>query len=122
MGKTVFPLRATRIHPMKPTFALAFAAVPLLCAALSLPCRADEASAAARAGEPQVQHTVIEDEGSRIEETRVRGQTQRVTVTPKVGIRQGYEIVPADGARDMSDGPGSSRGAAGKRVWHVLSF
>jgi hypothetical protein len=107
---------------MKPTIALALGAACLLCAAPSLPCRAAEAAAPAQPGEPKVQHMVIEDEGARIEELRVRGQTQRITVTPKVGVHAGYEIVPADGARDMSEGPGSSRGVAGKRVWNVLSF
>lgn len=74
------------------------------------------------AGEPQIKRTVIEDEGSRIEELRVRGQTQRITVTPKVGTWQGYEIITTDGSRDLSDGATSARGAAGKRVWHVYSF
>ena len=74
------------------------------------------------APEPRVQRTVIEDEGSRIEELRVRGQTQRITVTPKVGTFKGYEIITPDGARDLSDGVNPVRGAAGKRVWHVLSF
>ena len=98
--------------------ALALVAASMLSTALSLPCRADEA----QPGEPKVQSLVIEDEGARIEELRVRGQTQRISVKPKVGIHQGYEIVPADGARDMSEGPSSSRGVAGKRVWNVLSF
>ncbi|MES2889594.1 MAG: DUF2782 domain-containing protein [Pseudomonadota bacterium] len=69
-------------------------------------------------GEPVVQRTVIEDEGSRIEETRVRGQLQRVTVTPKVGNnRTSYEILPGDGS-----GSEASRTTAGKRVWNVLQF
>ena len=102
----------------------AFAALALLCA-LSPLAGADEAADAPAAGlrsEPKVQHTVIEDEGARIEELRVRGQTQRITVQPKGAIKQGYEIIPADGGRDMSYSAGSSRGAAGQRVWHVLSF
>lgn len=69
-------------------------------------------------GEPAVQRTVIEDEGSRIEETRVRGQLQRVIVTPKVGnSRTSYEILPGDGS-----GSEASRSTAGKRVWNVLQF
>jgi hypothetical protein len=66
-------------------------------------------------GEPRVERIVIEDKGSRIEETRVRGQVQRITVTPKVGSRLSYEIVPAEGGAD-------TRGSAGKRVWNVLQF
>ena len=73
-------------------------------------------------GEPNVRRSVIEDEGSKIEETKVRGNTTRITVTPKVGTTRGYEIITEDGSRDVSDGLTGSRGAAGKRVWRVLSF
>jgi hypothetical protein len=72
--------------------------------------------------EPKVEHLLHEDEGSRIEELRVRGATQRIVVTPKVGTRQSYEILVGDGSRDLSEGVNTTRGAAGKRVWHVLSF
>ena len=71
--------------------------------------------------EPQVQRTVMEDKGARIEELRVRGQTQRISVQPKGGA-QAYEIIPSDAAREVSEGAGSTRGAAGKRVWPVLNF
>lgn len=80
------------------------------------------AAPAAASAEPRVQNIVIEDEGSRIEELRVRGTTQRITVKPKVGTTQGYEIIVGDGSRDLSDGVNTTRGAAGKRVWHLLSF
>lgn len=79
-------------------------------------------AAPAEPSEPRVQQIVVEDEGSRIEELRVRGATQRITVKPKVGTARGYEIIVGDGSRDLSDGVNTSRGAAGKRVWHVLSF
>jgi hypothetical protein len=73
-------------------------------------------------GEPQVQRSVVEDGGSRVEELRVRGNTTRISVTPKVGGTLPYEILTEDGSRDVSDGLSGSRGAAGKRVWRVLSF
>ena len=72
--------------------------------------------------EPNVKRTVIEDEGTRIEELRVRGQPQRIVVTPKGGGKLPYEIITGDGSRDLSPGANTSRGAAGKRVWNVLSF
>ena len=72
--------------------------------------------------EPEVRSGVIEDEGSKIEELRVRGQAQRIVVSPKVGPRGRYEIITGDGSRELSEGAGSTRGAAGKRVWNVLSF
>jgi hypothetical protein len=84
---------------------------------------AQEASPApAPSPEPKVQHIVIEDGGTRIEELRVRGATQRIVVKPKVGTARSYEIITGDGSREMFDGANTSRGAAGKRVWHVLSF
>ncbi len=73
-------------------------------------------------GEPDVKRTVIEDEATRIEELRVRGEAQRIVVTPKVGIRKSYEIMTGDAARDAFDGTGGARSSAGKRVWNVLQF
>lgn len=98
----------------------------LLALAFSAPVGLAFAQAAAAptppSAEPRVQHIVVEDEGSRIEELRVRGATQRITVQPKVGTAKGYEILVGDGSRDLGEGVNTSRGAAGKRVWNVLSF
>ena len=74
-----------------------------------------------RGGEPAVQQTVIDGKVVRIEETRVRGQLTKATVESRGGL-PGYEIVTADGARDLSDGAASTRGAAGKRVWKLFQF
>jgi hypothetical protein len=74
-----------------------------------------------RAGEPNVKRTVIDDGRARIEELRVRGQLQKVTVAPKNGA-PGYEILLGDGAHPIGDDPGTSRGSAGKRVWNVFRF
>lgn len=78
------------------------------------------ADASGKDSEPKVQYTVIEDDATRIEELKVRGQTQRITVSPK-GLKS-YEILPANQGRDMSDSVGSQRGAAGKRVWRIFTF
>jgi hypothetical protein len=80
------------------------------------------ASDARDPAEPNVKHTVIEDEGSKIDELRIRGQAQRIVVTPKVGLKKSYEIITDSSGREMSDGSGASRGAVGKRVWNVLNF
>jgi len=74
-----------------------------------------------RAGEPNVKRTVIDDGRARIEELRVRGQLQKVTVAPK-GNAPAYEILLGDGTHTMGDDPGTSRGSLGKRVWNVLKF
>lgn len=95
----------------------------LLLALATLPARAAEADAASRgAAEPKVQRSVVEDDNARIEELRVRGQTQRIVVRSKRGGGSTYEVIPGDAAREMSAGHGSTRGAAGQRVWNVMSF
>ena len=73
-------------------------------------------------GEPEVKHTVIEDQGSKIDELRVRGQVQHVVVTPKVGTTRPYEIIVSRSGRDPVDGTGGANSAVGKRVWNVLAF
>ena len=70
--------------------------------------------------EPKVQYTVIEDDSVRIEELRVRGLSTRLVVKPRHAAE--YEVVPTPGGRDPSHGRGGSQGAAGQRVWHLLSF
>ena len=75
----------------------------------------------AERGEPNVKYTVIEGESARIDELRVRGQTQRITVTPKGGGKP-YEIIAPTGSQDLQEAPNGVKGAGGKRVWHVLSF
>ncbi|MBC7484328.1 MAG: hypothetical protein H7337_21025 [Rhizobacter sp.] len=101
-------------------------AVLALGAACTAPCVAQVAPEAAPStterGEPNVKRTVTEDGGARIDELRVRGQTERVTVTPKLGFRKPYEIITGNAGRDTFDGTGGARSAVGKRVWNVLDF
>lgn len=82
--------------------------------------RAQEAPVAPRGGEPEVRHVVVEDDGARIEELRIRGQTRRITVYPKNGSKP-YEILPLDNGRDVSSNSDLSRGG-GQRVWNLFSF
>ena len=72
--------------------------------------------------EPDVHHTLVEDDGSKIEELRVRGQTQYVIVTPKVGVAVPYEIITGRAGREPADGVGGNATAVGKRVWKLLDF
>jgi hypothetical protein len=88
-----------------------------------LMCLAAPAAALAQASrvpEPKIEHLVIQDDAVRIEELRVRGQTQRVTVKPRHAAE--YEIIPATGGRDPSVGRGGNKDASGQRVWNILSF
>src|SRR3954452_21201950 len=97
------------------------ASAPTQAAAATPPSTTIEEIEVGRAGEPNVRRTVIDDGRARIEELRVRGQLQKVTVAPKGGA-PGYEILLGDGTHTMGDDPGTSRGSAGKRVWNVLRF
>ena len=76
---------------------------------------------ARRIPEPKVERIVVQDDAVRIEELRVRGQTQRVVVKPKNAAE--YEIVPAQAGRDPSQNRANGNpGAGGQRVWNVLKF
>ncbi|MBT9492804.1 MAG: hypothetical protein IV107_10760 [Paucibacter sp.] len=96
----------------------------LLLAALasSAALAAEDSDAATPVADAKVVEAVIEDDNTRIEELRVRGQTQKVTVQPKNSKLPSYEIIMGDGSRDLSPGAGTTRAAAGRRVWSVLSF
>lgn len=78
---------------------------------------ASAASAPLRAAADS-QRRVLEDDGVRIEEFRVRGQLQRVIVRSKVGGARTYEIIVGPGGRD----PSQERGTAGQRAWSLFDF
>jgi hypothetical protein len=61
---------------------------------------------------------VIEDDRVRIEETRLRGQLARITVSPKGSALTPYEINVGAGGRD----PSQDKSGAGQRVWSVFRF
>jgi hypothetical protein len=69
--------------------------------------------------DPQIKRTVIEDDQVRIEELRVRGQVQRITVSPKASGVRPYEIAPPDSGRDPSQ---PSKGISGHSLWQLFSF
>lgn len=60
---------------------------------------------------------MIEDDRVRIEETRVRGQLQSITVRSKL-TGQDYEIIVGPGGRD----PSQRGDAAGQRAWSLFRF
>src|SRR5688572_12604184 len=68
--------------------------------------------------EPEIKRSVVEDDKVRIEELRVRGQVQRIMVSPKASGVRPYEIVPADAGRDASQ----NKGLSGQRLWQLFSF
>ena len=96
-------------------------AAPTAAAASSAPAADERDARRPTGGEPVVRRTVIEDGQARIEELRVRGNLQKITVAPK-GRAPGYEVLTGDGYHATAEDPGTSRGSAGKRVWNVLRF
>ena len=59
-----------------------------------------------------------EDAGSRVDELRVGGQTQSITVQPKAGNMPSYEVKPGNAGRDGTPQSGSD-GTNGRRVWNI---
>jgi ABC-type proline/glycine betaine transport system substrate-binding protein len=74
------------------------------------------------AGEAKIEQAVIEDEHTRIEQLRVRGQTQKVKVHKKNSIAPDYEIVMGDAGHDWTYEAGSTRFSIGQRVWRLFDF
>ena len=62
----------------------------------------------------------VEDEGSRVDELRIGGQTQSITVQPKVGNLPAYEVQPSDGVRNRPRNGAETD--TGSRVWNLKKF
>jgi hypothetical protein len=102
---------------------------PLLLAALVVFCAAPAGAQSPAAAatdsqptgraEPTIQRIHNQDAGSRIEELRVGGETQSITVQP-AGNLPAYEIKPIDASR--SSGSAAEAGTAGSRFWNILKF
>jgi len=64
----------------------------------------------------------VEDAGSLIEEVRVGGETQSITVSPK-GNMPSYDVLPPSVNRIPASSERSNATAAGgTRVWKILAF
>jgi hypothetical protein len=105
----------------------AAAALPLAAALAQAPAQDAAAPAKAEAppapsGRPDqtIKRIRTEDAGTRIDELRVGGETQQITVQPKTG-GAAYEVKPAEGARGSAPGS-TSNDTNGSRVWNVLKF
>ena len=73
--------------------------------------------------EQRVQRIVVEDAGSRIDELRVGGQTQTITVQPKTGTPMpSYEVQSNDGARARPGNFNESDTVTAPRVWNLRKF
>ncbi|AVP57203.1 hypothetical protein [Pulveribacter suum] len=71
----------------------------------------------------RVERIVVEDAGSRVDELRVGGQTQSITVQPKTGTPlPAYEVRAGDGARSRPGNLGDSDSVNAPRVWNLGRF
>ena len=108
---------------LRPLIAAALAVLPLAAAVAQTqaPAAASEAKPVGAARpDKKIQRIHTEDAGTRIDELRVGGETQQITVQPKTG-GAAYEVKPAEGARGAA--PASNNGDTnGSRVWNVLKF
>ncbi len=81
-----------------------------------------EREPAARPSDRRIERIQHEDAGSRIDELRVGGETQSITVSPKGGM-PAYEVIPATGNRGPATAERGNGGASGgTRVWNIISF
>ncbi len=104
---------------------LSLAASPVLAqtppadAVQAAPSAAEQRAPQGDKNNQRVERIRVEDEGSRVDEVRIGGQTQSITVTPKVGDMPAYEVQPSEGVRNRSR---SSSDTTGPRVWNMLKF
>ncbi len=97
------------------------APVPAALPAVAAPAAsavAPTTAASAAAPEHTARRTVIEDRGVRIEETRIGGQAQRITVTSKLPGAKPYDITVGPAGRDIT----KDHGSAGQSAWSLFDF
>ena len=100
------------------TLAVPSRAPTLVCCLAAAALSACALVPAPRLADAGPQRLVSEDDWVRIDELRLRGQTQRLTVQPKRGNGRPYEILQPTPGADATQ----HRDAAGQRVWPVLTF
>ena len=71
----------------------------------------------------RIERIMVEDAGSRIDELRVGGQTQSITVQPKTGTPMpAYEVRTNDGTRARPGTIDSATTNTAPRVWNLGRF
>ena len=98
---------------------LALAASPAL-AQTPAPATDRPATAPKRQVEQRTERIHIEDAGSSVDELRIGGQTQNITVQPKVGDVPPYEVQHSDGVRNRPRSGAETN--TGTRVWNLKQF
>lgn len=73
------------------------------------------------AGTQRIERIRIEDGGSRVDELRYGGVTERIVVQPKFDV-PAYEILPNDKVTSRPRGRDGAPPTHSQRVWNVLGF
>ncbi len=108
---------------------ICFALPLLVCLVFAAPVGAQTqppgstSAASAESGtERRIERIRIEDAGARVDELRVGGETQSITVSPKGGM-PAYELLPSGTNQGVAAGTrNSSAASGGTRVWKILGF
>jgi hypothetical protein len=109
------------LSPMAPA-ALAQQTPAQQAAAKPIPAPAEPGPGVAGRPDQTIQRIRTEDAGTRIDEVRVGGETQSISVQPKTGNNTpAYEVKPSDSTRGSAPSP-SSGDTNGSRVWNVMKF
>lgn len=68
-----------------------------------------------------IEHIEHEDQGARIDELRVGGETRSITVNPKIGkgTAPAYEVTPESNNRNPATSDGKGEGRA---RWTIFSY
>jgi hypothetical protein len=71
----------------------------------------------------KIEHIHTEDSGATVDELRVGGETQNITVKPKSNV-PAYQVQPNDDQRNRNQGqPAANASDEGSRVWwNVFKF
>lgn len=82
--------------------------------------RPDQGSADAQKGR-RVERIRTQEPLATIDETRLGGETQSITVKPTANM-PAYEVLPKDGSRSGAGNAESNAAGQGPRVWKFLNF
>ncbi|GAA3981974.1 hypothetical protein GCM10022279_02010 [Comamonas faecalis] len=104
-----------------PLLAQTTPAAPAPAQAATVPAAAaDEAQQGRR--NQRIERIVVEDAGSRIDELRVGGQTEQITVQPKQQGMPAYEVRSQEGARARPANQSAPGTMTAPRVWNLGHF
>lgn len=103
------------------TLALSLA-LPGTSFAQTAPAAESPAPVATKRPDQRIERIQIEDSGTRIDELRVGGETQSISVSPKGGM-PAYDVQPNSANRNLTRGErGNGTTTGGTRVWKLLDF